>query len=258
MNSSSESKQQTKARRRKRPPKEGVARFVEGLTPRIEPIVPPKVALEGAHRVFLIAAEHPARKSGALSDGALKQHVTAIVNGYWFERAWYERLGPQHPSKEVQKVEKAAASFLRVLGDAPAYARAAISHRMYFHAASPDSQNELKSTEEAVRKVLDGCRRIPKVAGRRGTREKRHVEITAKALVQLWFEMSGEPFVFNLEPHPLVGRHKAFVYEGPLFVYQMIEAIDPEVSDPGGIFEEVSNALKKVSESRKAPSENSA
>jgi hypothetical protein len=257
MSKSPAAKKQTKTKRRKRPPKVGTVLYVEGLVPRIKPIIPQKVALEGADRALQIALGHSASLASALSDDALKQWVMEIANDYWFERAWYERLGPQHTSKEVLKVEKATTAFLKVLETTPGYVKAAISRRMHIQAPSGELLDGLKRTEEALMYLLRACQKVPKVAGRRGTREKRHVEITAQALTELWSDMSGKPFVFNLDTHQEPGRSIAFIYQGPLFVQKMIEAIDPEASEPGVIFGEVSNALKKVSESRKTSSGNS-
>jgi hypothetical protein len=70
--------------------------------------------------------------------------------------------------------------------------------------------------------------------------------------------MSSQPFTFNLDAYPDDGSPKAFVYDGPLFVQKIIEAIDPEAPDANLTFQEVLNALKKVSKSRNTASENSA
>jgi hypothetical protein len=206
-----------------------------------------------------------------MNDDELKKRIAEISFEYWYQRALYQRIGQQHISGEVKKVRKAAVHFLQVLEEMP-YGGAAINRQMQMRGPSSGPKGRLKDIKES----LQSCDRIQKVSGHRGTREKHHVEITVEALVQLWSKLTGQPFIFNLDAAKDKNRSKAFVHAGPSFVHGMLGALDPPVEKGDGIdadlddattaaikaadtkvlFEEVANALKKVSASRNFSSEN--
>ncbi|MGX8010125.1 hypothetical protein ACVDG8_014735 [Mesorhizobium sp. ORM8.1] len=172
------------------------------------------------------------------------QVLERICQRYWSEASYFLRTPISRGDiRELKKLQSAASLLIGVV------APGSVS------LASPEARlaglvrRSLKSNRAEFDANLQACLQNLSILTRlevprsvdKGRPENLHINNATVALCELWKELGGRKFKQNPDVVKRETKELEFVQPGPLFVFQMLQLIDPDIKA-----EEVRTALKLV------------
>lgn len=209
--------------------------------PEIRPLFPEKLAKEGAEKAEEIVLRWSAEKLDRLKPKALKRKISKISSDYWFNLKSSEAFTSVELKRELKPIQKANKRLLDLLDNASGFVLMKQLPKRNLETAAHEQADDVDSLREHLRALDKLCKSASEATGRTGAPEKIHIKEAVRALAELWSDLSGKEFVRSYLTSPGHGSLEEFVSSSPRFVFELLKAIDNDVTH-----REVRTALKDV------------